>query len=117
MAGAVVPLWLGVRVSAGLLFPLAYLVFLVPAGEELVNVLQTITAGITVGLTHLSGIPAKIAGVFIDTPAGLFEVAEACSGVKLLIAMTAFGVWVAQFRFGGWRRRAPLPAAGLGGQM
>ncbi|MEJ2409467.1 MAG: exosortase A, partial [Novosphingobium sp.] len=111
MFGAAVPLLLGVRVSAGLLFPLAYLVFLVPAGEELVNMLQTITAGITVALTHLSGIPATIDGVFIDTPAGLFEVAEACSGVKFLIAMIAFGVLAANVCFIGWRRRAVMLAA------
>jgi EpsI family protein len=43
--------------------------------------------------------------VFIETPAGLFEVAEACSGVKFLIAMVAFGVLVAGVCFNSWRRR------------
>ncbi|MEE4451088.1 exosortase A [Novosphingobium resinovorum] len=108
MLGACVPLMLGVRVSAALVFPLCYLVFLVPVGEELVNVLQTITAKITIVLTHLSGIPAEIDGVFIDTPAGLFEVAEACSGVKFLIAMVAFGVLAANVCFLSWRRRAVM---------
>ncbi|MCJ2187298.1 exosortase A [Novosphingobium beihaiensis] len=111
MFGAVVPLLLGVRVSAGLAFPLAYLVFLVPVGEEMVNLLQTITAGITVALTHLSGVPAEIEGVFINTPAGLFEVAEACSGVKFLIAMIAFGVLAANVCFISWRRRAVMLAS------
>ncbi|WP_255406147.1 exosortase A [Novosphingobium sp. CF614] len=113
MLGATVPLLLGVRVSAGLLFPLAYLAFLVPVGEELVKPLQTITAGITIGLTHLSGISAVIDGVFINTPAGLFEVAEACSGVKFLIAMIAFGVLAANVCFLSWRRRAAMLAACL----
>lgn len=110
MLGACVPLLLGPRVSAGLVFPLGYLVFLVPIGEELVNVLQTITADITIALTHLSGIPAVIDGVFIDTPAGLFEVAEACSGVKFLIAMIAFGVLAANVCFLSWWRRAAMLA-------
>ncbi|WP_232491993.1 exosortase A [Novosphingobium kaempferiae] len=110
MLGACVPLMLGVRVSAALVFPLGYLVFLVPVGEELVKVLQTITAEITIALTHLSGIPAKIDGVFIDTPAGLFEVAEACSGVKFLIAMIAFGVLAANVCFLSWRRRVAMLA-------
>ncbi|MCJ2177660.1 exosortase A [Novosphingobium album (ex Hu et al. 2023)] len=113
MPGAVVPLLLGVRVTAGLLFPLAYMVFLVPVGEELENMLQMITAEITVALTHLSGIPAVIDGVFIDTPAGLFEVAEACSGVKFLIAMIAFGVLAANVCFVSWRRRVALMVACL----
>ncbi|MCT2399984.1 exosortase A [Novosphingobium mangrovi (ex Huang et al. 2023)] len=111
MLGAAVPLLLGVRVAAGLVFPLAYLVFLVPVGEELINVLQMITAEITIALTHLSGIPAVIDGVFIDTPAGLFEVAEACSGVKFLIAMVAFGVLAANVCFVSWRRRAAMLVA------
>ena len=97
---------LGPRVAAGLAFPLAYLIMLVPIGDELVPALQMITAEITIGLVHLSGVPAQIDGVFINTPAGLFEVAEACSGVKFLIAMIAFGVLVANVCFVNWRRRA-----------
>ncbi|MDC0886951.1 exosortase A [Altererythrobacter sp.] len=101
---------LGPRVGLGLLFPLAYMLFLVPFGDELVPALQMITAEITIALTHLSGIPAEIEGVFIDTPVGLFEVAEACSGVKFLIAMVALGVLVAQTCFHRWRRRAAFMA-------
>lgn len=97
---------LGPRVALGLLFPLGYMLFLVPFGDELVPALQSITAHITIALTHWSGIPAEIEGVFIDTPAGLFEVAEACSGVKFLIAMIALGVLVAQTCFRSWPRRA-----------
>lgn len=111
MLGATVPLLLGPRVSMGLLFPLTYLAFLVPIGEELVELLQTITADITIALTHASGIPAVIDGVFIDTPAGLFEVAEACSGVKFLIAMVAFGVLAANVCFLSWPRRVAMLAA------
>ena len=102
---------LGPRVAAGLLFPLAYCVFLIPFGDELVPALQMITAEITIALTHLSGIPAEIDGIFIDTPVGLFEVAEACSGVKFLIAMIALGVLVAQTCFTRWSHRAAFLAA------
>lgn len=97
---------LGVRVAMGLLFPLGYMAFLVPFGDELVPALQMITAALTIALVKLSGIPAVIDGVFIDTPAGLFEVAEACSGVKFLIAMIALGALVANVCFRNWKRRA-----------
>lgn len=97
---------LGPRVSVGLAFPLGYMVLLVPFGEELVPPLQMITAVITIFFVRLSGIPAVIDGVFIDTPAGLFEVAEACSGVKFLVAMLAFGLLVANVCFVNWWRRA-----------
>ena len=106
-----VPTLLGVRVTAALLFPLAYAFMLVPFGDELIPALQMITAKITVFLVELSGIPAVIDGVFIDTPAGLFEVAEACSGVKFLIAMIALGLLVANVCFVSWRRRAAFIAA------
>jgi exosortase A len=97
---------LGPRVALGLLFPLAYMAFLVPFGDELIPLLQTITARLTIALTHWSGVDARIEGVFIDTPVGLFEVAEACSGVKFLIAMVALGALVAHVSFRSWRRRA-----------
>ena len=115
-------LLLGPRMFAALAFPLAYMAFLVPFGDELVPPLQMVTAWLTIQLTHLSGVPAVVDGVFIDTPAGLFEVAEACSGVKFLIAMIALGVLVANVCFDSWNRRigfmvlavvAPIVANGI----
>lgn len=105
MLPATALLLLGPRVGAALLFPLCYSAFLVPFGDELVPLLQMITARITIALVHLSGVAARIDGVFIDTPAGLFEVAEACSGVKFLIAMIALGVLIGNVCFTRWRRR------------
>ena len=104
---------LGPRVAAALLFPLAYALFLVPFGDELVPALQMITAKMTIALTLWSGVPAVVDGVFIDTPAGLFEVAEECSGVKFLVAMVALGVLVAQCCFTGWKRRALFMAVAV----
>ena len=105
LQGAVATL-LGPRVVAGLLFPLGYMIFLVPFGDEIVPPLQAITAHMAVALTQASGVPASMTGVFIDTPVGLFEVAEACSGVKFLVAMIALGTLVAHLCFRSWTRRA-----------
>nr|WP_281390029.1 exosortase A [Novosphingobium jiangmenense] len=110
MAQASVLTLLGPRVSAALLFPLAYMLFLVPAGDELIPALQTITARITMALLDLANVPAHIEGVFITTPGGYFEVAEACSGVKFLIAMIAYGALVANVCFASWSRRAAFMA-------
>lgn len=112
LQGAVLAL-LGPRVAAALLFPLAYAFFLVPVGDELVPTLQMITADQVIALTHASGIPAEINGVFIDTPAGLFEVAEACSGVKFLVAMLALGTLVSHLCFRSWVRRAAFMALAI----
>jgi exosortase A len=105
LQGAVAAL-LGRGVTAALLFPLFYALFLVPAGDALVPPLQTMTAKMCMTLLHLVQVPAKIDGVFITTPGGWFKVAEACSGAKFLIAMIALGALVAHLGFNSWRRRA-----------
>lgn len=102
---------LGPNVIRGLLFPLFYMFFLVPIGEEAVPALQILTAEMCMMLLGWAAIPAHIDGIFITTPAGLFRVAEACSGVKFLIAMVAYGVLVANLCFAGWGRRAAFLAA------
>jgi exosortase A len=104
---------LGVSVTRALLFPIFYLVFLIPAGEELVPVLQTITAKLTIGLLGISSVPHTVNGVFIRIPGGYFEVAEACSGVKFLIAMIAYGALVANVCFRSWKRRIAFMAASV----
>ncbi len=105
LQGAVIAC-LGPAVARGLLFPLAYMLFLVPAGEELIPPLQTLTAKMCMALLALAQVPAHIEGVFISIPNGYFEVAEACSGVKFLVAMIAYGALVANVCFRSWGRRA-----------
>lgn len=100
----------GVRASLVLAFPIAYAMLLVPFGDELIPLLQDITARIAVALTHASGVPAVIDGLFIDTPGGRFVVAEECSGVKFLIAMIALAALVAWTGFVSWKRRIALIA-------
>lgn len=109
LEGAVVATF-GIAVARALLFPLGYALFLVPVGEELVPALQTLTAELSMALLGLFGVPAHIEGVFITTPSGYFEVAEACSGVKFLIAMVALGVLAAHLCFRSWTRRAAFLA-------
>lgn len=104
---------LGLRVALAIAFPLAYLLFLVPFGDEMVPALQMVTAKLVIALTEWSGIPAVIDGVFIDTPVGLFEVAEACSGVKFLVAMIALGVLVSYSCFTRWLSRAWFMAVAI----
>ena len=97
---------LGLRVSLLLALPIAYSSFLVPFGDEIIPQLQSVTAHLATWLTELSGIAMIANGIYIDTPAGLFIVAEACSGVKFLIAMVTLGVLVIFACFESWTRRA-----------
>lgn len=112
LQGAVVAC-LGQAVTRGLAFPLAYALFLLPIGGALVPPLQTLTADMAMALLGLTGVPAHVEGVFITTPGGYFEVAEACAGVRFLIAMAAFGALAANLCFRSWKRRAAFMAAAL----
>ena len=103
--GAVLALW-GLRAGLVLAFPLAYAFVLVPFGDEIIPPLQMVTAEIATALTRWSGIETVASGILIDTPAGLFIVAEECSGVKFLVAMLALGLLVAHTCFASWNRRA-----------
>jgi exosortase A len=113
MLQGIVVACLGKAVARGLAFPIFYAVFLVPFGEELVPPLQTLTAQMSMGLLALTGVPAHLEGIFISTPSGLFRVAEACSGVKFLVAMAALGTLAANLCFRSWRRRLLFVAFAL----
>lgn len=90
---------MGWRVCRAMAAPLAYLVFLVPFGAFMVPVLQRLTAWmITSGLTVL-GIPFYADDLIIEIPAGVFLVAEACAGLRFIIASLAFGALYALVMF------------------
>ena len=112
LQGAVVTL-LGPQVARGLLFPLAYALFLVPMGEGLETPLQNVTVAMVMPMLRAVGVPASVDGVLIHAGRYYFEVAEACSGAKFVIAMIAFGVLVANVCFVSWRRRAMFLAVSL----
>jgi exosortase A len=105
MVQAAVLTVLGVAALRSLLFPVFYLVFLIPFGGEFVAPMQTLTAKMTMAMLGWADVPAKLDGVFITTPSGWFEVAEACAGVKFLVAMVAYGALAANVCFKSWRRR------------
>ena len=112
LQGAVITI-LGPTVTRGIIFPLFYSLFLVPFGEEFVPLLQTLTAKMSMVFLGWADIPAFIDGIFISTPTGYFEVAEACSGIKFLIAMFAYGALVSNVCFKSWKRRLLFMAAAL----
>ena len=98
---------LGWQVFRALLAPLLFLFFLVPFGAFLVPLLQTYTTAFTVGGLHLLGIPVFADGFIIQIPAGTFEVAEACAGLRFLIASIVFGCFFATAVYRSrWRRAA-----------
>ncbi len=110
---SLVPTLLGPTIARGLMFPLFYMIFMIPMGEELVPALQTLTAQMSMIFLGWVGIPAHLEGIFITIPNGYFEVAEACSGVKFLVAMLAYGALVANVCFKSWPRRIAFMAVAV----
>lgn len=80
-------------------FAIAYLIFLVPFGDELSPLLQNITADLTVMMLQAVSIPVYREGLYLATPVGLFEVAEACSGLRFLIASLAISALFAYLHY------------------
>lgn len=96
---------LGWRVGRAMAAPLAYLVFLVPFGAFLVPQLQVVTAEIILFGLRLFAIPHFADGLIIEIPAGTFLVAEACAGLRFIIASLAFGALYALVMFQSPGRR------------
>jgi exosortase A len=82
---------LGKRLWWAMAGPLLYLYFLAPFGEFLTPELQDVTTWFIRHGLDILGIPAFIDGYVIEIPQGTFFVAEACAGLRFLIASIAFG--------------------------
>lgn len=113
---------LGLRLFWLLLAPLLFLFFLVPSGAFLVPSLQRITADISVAGLRALEIPVFSDGFMIEIPEGTFEIAEACAGLRFLIASAVFGCFFAVVMYRSFIRRAlfitlsivvPIAANGL----
>lgn len=94
---------LGKRLWWAMAGPLLYLYFLVPFGEFLTPKLQDITTWFIRHGLDILGIPAFIDGYIIEIPQGTFFVAQACAGLRFLIASIAFGCLYALMMY-----RSPL---------
>jgi exosortase A len=85
--------------------PLLYLYFLVPFGGWLTPSLQHITTVFVMHGLDLLGVPNFTDGVTIQIPEGTFIIAEACAGLRFLIAAVAFSCLYALMIYRSpWRR-------------
>lgn len=98
---------LGWRLSIFLAFPLLFLIFAVPMGEELIPPMMDFTATFTVEALRLSGIPVYREGLWFILPTGSWSVVEACSGVRYIIASVTLGFLYAYISYHSlWKRLA-----------
>ena len=59
---------------------------MIPVGDFLIAPLQLLTADVSVWMIQMTGVPVYREGLMIELSSGLWEVAEACAGVRFLIA-------------------------------
>jgi exosortase A len=93
--------------------PLLYLYFLVPFGAFITPALQDVTTVFVAYGLPLLHIPAYITGYTIEIPEGTFLIAEACAGLRFLIASAAFGCLYALVMYRSPLRRAIFIAASI----
>jgi exosortase A len=91
------------RISA---FAILYLYFLVPSGAFLTGPMQNFAAHFAVKGVELLGIPVYSNGLDIEVPGARFTVAEACAGLRFLIASVALGTLYGYTMYRSWQRRA-----------
>jgi exosortase A len=105
MIPALMILVVGPVTVASIGFPILFSMLAVPAGEFLIAPLMDLTANGSVALLQLTGVPVFQDRWLISVPAGNFQVADACSGVRYLIGAVTTGVLFAYLFFHSWRKR------------
>jgi exosortase A len=97
---------LGNTQAKKILFPLFFIIFCIPVGEELIPSLQAITADMSVTMLQWVSVPIYRSGLYIEIPEGRFLVAEACSGISFFIASLVIGSLYAYMNMQSSVRRA-----------
>ena len=98
----------GWRMTWQNLFPLFFLFFMVPFGGGFVKPLQILTTDMVTWGLDISGVDYQAEGVLIRLANGLYEVAEACAGLKFLFTSIVTGVLLCYIAFESWWRRATM---------
>lgn len=104
---------LGWRMALAMSAPLLYLYFLVPFGAFLTGPLQDYTAAFSVFGLEVLQIPHYADQYLIEIPEGRFYVAEACAGLRFLIASIAFGVLYGCLMYRSYARRVAFVLASI----
>ncbi len=97
---------LGWQTTSVMAFPLLFIMFAVPIGEELTPALIDFTADFTVAMIQMTGIPIYREGTFFELPTGSWSVVAACSGVRYLIASVTLGVLYAYLNYQSLLKRS-----------
>jgi exosortase A len=79
------------RFSWYIVFPAAFLIFIFPFWGVLVPLLQNISIAAVTSMMSFTGVPTYVEAEFVTIPAGIFEIADGCSGLRYMIVSLAIG--------------------------
>jgi exosortase len=86
----------GSRIARLLVFPVGYLIFMIPIPYIIMKTiavnLRLVSARITASTLNLAGIPIVREGVNLELPNMTLEVADLCTGILSIVAITALSV-------------------------
>lgn len=103
----------GFPLVRAVLFPLAFLFFMVPLGEFLLPIMMEHTASFTITALRATGIPVYREGLYFEIPTGRWSVVEACSGLRYLIASVVLGTVYAYISYRSMMRRVVFVLASI----
>ena len=90
------------------LFPFLFLFLVIPVGDSLIPILQTVTAELVLFLLSALSVSYEAEGVLITLSSGVFEVARACAGIKFLFTSLVMGILLAHIAYNSWQRRLTI---------
>ena len=86
------------KLSYQLIFPVAYLIFLLPLWGTLTGILQTMSVSVASFVMKLTGIPVFVESIYVHIPSGTFEIADGCSGLRyFIVSMATCSVYLFMF--------------------
>lgn len=99
------------------LFPIAYLIFMIPIPsflmDKLTFPLQLIASSLSASVLNIVGIPVLREGNILELANTSLEVAEACSGIRSMLSLLALAVIFAYFNQKTFGKRAILVLSGI----
>lgn len=80
------------RFSWYTLFPVAYLIFIFPIWGSFTDILQAMSVAMVSFMMSFTSIPTYVEAQYVSIPAGTFEIADGCSGLRYIIVSLAISL-------------------------
>ena len=104
----------GLRMALQVWLPIGFLIFAIPAWDQINFLLQKGTVQAVALLLDVSAINAWVDGNFVHLAAGTFEVAGGCSGIHFFIVSLALATLYGEVGRDSWKVRIQLLALAAG---